>query len=154
MKRLFPLVALVSVMSTAGIAQTTTPREPSPTTPPSTAPAPSETQPSSPDRSSPGTSTIAPSPDNGAVMTMTDDQVRSWIDKPVYSADDRNLGEVVEFRRDNSGKVLGMYADIGGFLGIGETRVLLRPEQFRLGADRVMLTLNSEEAKSLPKIAQ
>ena len=45
-----------------------------------------------------------------------------------------------------------MHADIGGFLGLGETRVKLMPAQFTLQGDRVILNVTAAQAKDLPKI--
>lgn len=83
---------------------------------------------------------------------MTDDEAKKWVDKTVYSSDGKNLGEVAEILRDNSGHVTELHADIGGFLGLGETRVKVLPSEFKLGSDRVVLTLSSEDAKKLPHL--
>jgi hypothetical protein len=45
-----------------------------------------------------------------------------------------------------------MQADIGGFLGLGETRVRLTPAQFKLQGDRAVLDLTAAQAKDLPKV--
>jgi hypothetical protein len=45
-----------------------------------------------------------------------------------------------------------MHADIGGFLGLGETRINLTPAQFKLQSDRVVLSLTAEQAKELPAV--
>ncbi len=58
----------------------------------------------------------------------------------VYSSDGTNLGEVAAFARDSSGNITEMHADVGGFLGMGETRVRLMPSDFRL-AEIIMITL-------------
>ena len=136
MKIALPLTLAVTLVSSAAIAQTTTtPTTPSPTTPPVTTPAPS-VQP------------VAPAEG----VTMTDEQAKAWIDKTVYSSDDKNVGEVAELRRDSSGKVTEMHADVGGFLGLGETRVSLTPTQFKFGDDRVVLNMTSDQVKALPKM--
>lgn len=72
----------------------------------------------------------------------------------VYSGDDKNLGEVAAIARDTSGKVSELRADIGGFLGIGETRVRVMPAEFKLLSDKVVLNLTAEAAKALPRIAK
>ena len=87
-----------------------------------------------------------------AAMVLTEQEGKSWIDKPIYSSDGQKLGEVVVFQRDAGNKVLGMHADIGGFLGFLQTRVNVMPAQFRLQGDRVVLVLTAEQAKSLPKV--
>jgi biotin synthase len=48
----------------------------------------------------------------------------------------------------------GMKVCAGGILGMGEARVRIKPDQFNLVGDRVVLTITSEQAKSLPRIPQ
>ena len=76
----------------------------------------------------------------------------AWIDKPVYSSDGKKIGEVAAFARGTDNSVSEMHADIGGFLGLGETRVRLMPAQFNLQVDRVVLGVTAAQAKDLPKI--
>jgi len=137
MKIALPLAMAVTLVSSAAMAQTTT--APTTTTPSVVTPAPS-------------TSPAAPAAMPGAGVALTDAQVSAWIDKTIYSSDDKNVGEVAEIRRDSTGKVTELYADVGGFLGIGETRVKLMPSQFSLGNERVVLNLTSEQVKALPKV--
>lgn len=85
-------------------------------------------------------------------ILLTEQESKDWIDKPIYSSDGVKLGEVVIFQRDPGNKVLGMHADIGGFLGYMQSRVNLLPAQFKLQGDRVVLGMTAEQAKSLPKV--
>jgi hypothetical protein len=85
-------------------------------------------------------------------VTLTEEQAKSWIDKRVFSADGKELGEVAGFKRAADNTVVEMHADIGGLLGIGESRVALTPAQFKLQNDRVILNLTEEQAKALPKV--
>jgi PBP1b-binding outer membrane lipoprotein LpoB len=85
-------------------------------------------------------------------VTLTEVQAKSWIDKPVYSSDNKQIGEVVAFKRGADNVVTEMHADIGGMLGMGESRVKLMPAQFKLQGDRVVLNLTQEQAKTLPKV--
>jgi hypothetical protein len=142
-------VALCVISASFGAqAQTTTP-SPAPSGQPSISGQPAPT---------PGQTTTMPTaPSTGSMgmsnpMTLTDDQARSWVDKIIYSSDNQNLGEVAAFARDASGKVTEMHADIGGLMGLGETRVRLMPTQFRLDNDRVVLNLTAEQVKALPAI--
>jgi hypothetical protein len=134
MKIALPFAFAMTLMGSAAMAQTTT------TTPP---PAPA-----------PSTSPALTAPNARSGMTMTDQQVNTWINKTVYSSDGKNVGEVAEIRRDSSGKVSELRADIGGFLGLGETRVTVMPSQFAFGDDRVVLNLTAEQVKALPKVAK
>ncbi len=72
----------------------------------------------------------------------------------IYTADGKNVGEVGAFLRDSAGNVTEMHADIGGMMGIGETRVRLLPDQFKLGTDRVTVSLTDEQLKALPAVAK
>jgi hypothetical protein len=81
-----------------------------------------------------------------------DFQAKGWIDKVVYDSDGKKFGEVAAFARDGSGKVTEMHADIGGFLGMGQTRVRVMPSQFKLTDDRAVLSITAEQAKALPKV--
>ena len=85
-------------------------------------------------------------------VTLTEVQAKRWIDKPVYSSDNKQIGEVVAFKRGADNVVTEMHADIGGMLGMGESRVKLMPTQFKLQGDRVVLNLTQEQAKTLPKV--
>lgn len=141
MKKFLPVFAAASLMATAAaFAQTTTPASPPATSTPSTI----------------EKSTASPAPKAAAsesqALTLTDEKAKTWIDKAVYSSDGKNVGEVVAFERDASGKVIEMHADVGGFLGLGQTRVRLMPSEFKLMDDRAVLSITAEQAKTLPKV--
>jgi hypothetical protein len=89
---------------------------------------------------------------NEAKITLTEEQAESWIDKPIYSSDGKEIGEVVAFKRGADNTVLELHADIGGLLGLGETRVKVTPAQFKLQNDRVVLNMTEAQAKNLPKV--
>jgi len=92
-------------------------------------------------------------PANGPLM-LTADEAKLWIGKPVYSSDNAKLGEVAAFARGTDNTVNEMHADIGGFLGMGETRIKLMPAQFKLQVDRVILNQTAAQAKVLPQVAK
>ena len=87
-------------------------------------------------------------------LKLTADQAKTWIDKAVYSSDDKKVGDVGAFARGADDTVTELHIDIGGFLGIGETRVKLIPAQFKLQGDRVVLNVTAEQAKNLPKVVK
>lgn len=139
-------IAASMALATGSFAQTSEkPAEPSLTEPSTVAPSPSTTTTPAPSVS---TTTAAAGP------MMSDDEAKDWVNKTVYSSDGKNLGEVAEVLRDNSGHVTEMHADIGGFLGLGETRVKIMPSQFKLASDRVILNIAGDEAKTLPTLAK
>lgn len=150
MKKFVPLVAIASLMaSTAAFAQDAA--APNATQP--AAPAEKMDAPPATESMKPATEATAPTvPAETAALTLTEDEAKNWVGKTVYSSDDKNLGEVAAFTRDSSGKVEDMHADIGGFLGLGETRVRVTPDQMRLDNDRVVLNITADQAETLPKI--
>lgn len=117
---------------------------------------PSRDSAASPSATSPTRDTAAsPSPSaSGMAVKLTDAEAERWMNKTVFSSDDKNLGEVSGFMRAADGTVQELHADIGGFLGIGETRVRIMPSQFKLSEDRVVLNVTGEQAKTLPQISK
>lgn len=89
-----------------------------------------------------------------AALMLTADQAKLWIGKPVYSSDNTKIGEVAAFARGTDNTVNEMHADIGGFLGMGETRIRVMPAQFKLQDDRVVLNQTAAQAKQLPTVAK
>lgn len=153
MKKIILPLAATLMAATSAIAQTppeSTPPAPAekiePATPPATeAPAAAPSAAESP--------AATPSATAG-VVTLTDEQAKAWVDKPVYSSDNKNLGEVAAVARASSGEVSEIHADIGGFLGLGETRVRVMPSEFSLGEDKIVLNITADQAKELPTIAK
>jgi PRC-barrel domain protein len=98
----------------------------------------------------------APEPavdDTTARFTVTDEEADKWLGRAVYSSDGNELGEVVSLQRDPDGFLKQVKADIGGFLGFGETRILIGPDQIKdVTEDRMVLTLTEAEAQELPAI--
>jgi len=89
-----------------------------------------------------------------AALMLTADEAKTWVGKPVYSSDSKKIGEVAAFARGPDNTVNEMHADIGGFLGMGETRIKLMPAQFTLRGDRVVLNLTAEQAKVQPTVTK
>jgi len=85
-------------------------------------------------------------------VVLTEAQAQEWIGKPIYSSEGNKIGDVAAFARSTDDVVTEMHADIGGFLGLGQTRVKLTPAQFELKADRVIINMTSAQAKDLPKV--
>ena len=138
MIRVLSLTTLLAAAIVVPALAQTTPTQPS-TTPSVTLPAPSVNLPSASSSSS---------------MMLTADEAKNWVGKPIYSSDDKKIGEVIAFDRGNDNAVKEMQAGIGGFLGMGETHVRVMPEQFKLLGDRVLLNLTSAQAKDLPKVVK
>lgn len=158
MSRLIPAVAVAALLAATGaIAQTSKPGDvaPNPTSPGAQTPS---TQPVTPAPSTEPNATgnrLSPvDPAASAAPTMTEAEAKQWVDKAVYSADNSNVGSVAAIIRDTSGKVTELQADMGGFLGIGTTRVRLMPSQFKLNSDRVDINVPADQVKALPSVTK
>ena len=78
-----------------------------------------------------------------AKVTPTD----AWIGRAVYGNDGNHLGEVAVIADGL------LYVDIGGFLGIGETRVMVKDDQIEsVTDDRIVLKMTETEASALPAV--
>lgn len=115
---------------------------------------PPAASPSASPSTSPSASPSATAVPASDAMIMTEAQAKNWVNKVVYSSDNKNLGEIAAVARDNSGKVTEIHLDIGGFLGLGETRVRAMPSEFKFLSDRVMLNITADQAKELPRLAK
>ncbi len=92
MSRLLPAVAIAALLaSSAAFAQTTTPNDTDTTPATPVVPAPSQVTPTPPEK-------IAPA-ENATSPTMTEAEARAWIDKAIYTSDDKNVGEVAAIMR-------------------------------------------------------
>ena len=93
-------------------------------------------------------------PLGGGALTLTDDQVKIWIGKSVYSSDGKQVGEIADFKRGPDNKVTELHIDIGGFLGLGQTRVRATSDKLQeVKEDRMILNLSEADANSLPRVA-
>lgn len=154
MLKLLSSASVIALLAIAPAAAQTTP--PATTPPAATQDKSSTTMPSvTPEKSAEPSSQSGTQPtaqDQATAITLTEQQAKDWIDKPVYSSDGKEIGEVAEFLRGTDNKVSALHADLGGFLGMGETRVKLSPSEFKLQGDRVVLSLTEAQAKALPKM--
>jgi Golgi apparatus protein 1 len=69
---------------------------------------------------------------------------------PVFSADDKNLGQIVDVNRGPDGKIRSVQVQVGRFLGIGDKVVNIDADKFDQLADRIKLRLGGDDVRSLP----
>lgn len=99
----------------------------------------------------PHVETSFPEPESKFRVTPAD--VKHWIGKPVYSDDNKRVGEITDLRRNSDNNVTEVYYESGGFRGIGAKHYEITAEQIhQVQGDRVVLTLNEGEAKGLPQV--
>ena len=78
----------------------------------------------------------------------------SLMGMPVYSSDEKDLGQVVEVARDPDGKVQSIQVEVGRFLGLGNRVVAINAEALEQLADRVRLRMAGDQIRSLPEAKQ
>ena len=73
------------------------------------------------------------SPEYDEMTWMADDYSTSYgYDRVGYGADRRQIGEIEDIILDRSGQMIGIVAEVGGFLDIGDKHVMLRTDDVRL----------------------
>ena len=72
-----------------------------------------------------------------------------WLGRAVHSSDGKYLGDVAALNEDDQHE---FYVDLGGFLALGETRIIrISSDQLlAVNDDRIVLRLTEREARSLP----
>ena len=90
-----------------------------------------------------------------ATFIVRADEAKNWIGRPVYSSDNKKIGEITEITRDPDNKVTEVYVDTGSFLGIGATRYRVTSEQIQeVKPDGLVLTLKESEVKAVPQAGE
>src|SRR5258706_15249361 len=69
---------------------------------------------------------------------------------PVFRADDKNLGQIVDVNRAPDGKIQSVQVQVGRFLGLGDKVVNTDADKFDQLGDRVKLRLGGDDIRSLP----
>ena len=75
------------------------------------------------------------------------------IGQAVYNKANERLGDVEELLLDRDGKVMAAVVGVGGFLGMGETRVAIAYQSFEMmpdkdGKSRLVVDVNKEALKN------
>lgn len=70
---------------------------------------------------------------------------------PVFSSDDKDLGQVVDVVKGPDGKVQSIQIEIGRWLGLGSKVVTINADKFEQLADRIKVQLGLNDVRSLPE---
>jgi sporulation protein YlmC with PRC-barrel domain len=74
--------------------------------------------------------------------------------QPVQSADGKELGQVIEVKKDPDGKIQSIQIELGRWLGLGSKTVTINADKFEHLADRVKLLFRGEEVQTMPDVTQ
>ncbi len=81
---------------------------------------------------------------------VAEEDVGKWVQKPVFSSDNKKIGEIVEMTRAPDNKVTDLYLDTESFLGLGGQRYRVTADQIReVKPDGIVLTLTEADVKAM-----
>jgi len=95
----------------------------------------------------------------GAIYTLNEANDEGW-DTATYDgvgADWNEIGEIEDVVLNSGGQMIGVVAEVGGFLGIADKHVMIAVDDVRLvpidDGEMVLVTrMNEEEMESLPGV--
>ena len=97
----------------------------------------------------------AQAPDPAATTGMSTKAVvavpEDLVGKNVVALDGTTVGEVSAVRTDGNGELSAIEADVGGFLGIGETTITIQASDFMVSDDMVVLAKTEAEVNRMAK---
>jgi hypothetical protein len=70
---------------------------------------------------------------------------------PVYSSDNKDLGQVVQVTRGSDGKIQSIQVEVGRFLGLGNRVVKIDADGIEQLADRIKVRMGGEQIRALPE---
>src|SRR6516225_5469476 len=90
-----------------------------------------------------------------SVTVLNNHEVEGILGRPVLSADDENMGRIVDVIVDRSGKIRAAVIDFGGFLGVGSRKIAVDWGILNFGSgdksDRVVADLTRAQVKAAPE---
>jgi hypothetical protein len=87
----------------------------------------------------------------GQPIVVSETEVSQWIGRPVYSADNVKIGEIVEINRGPDNKVVDIIFDSGAAMGMGAVRHRALANQLReVKPDAITLTVKENEVATVP----
>lgn len=150
-----PALAQTTAETPATTAETTAPTmEATPAAPAEVPAAPAAVTPAAP---ADGISAIVVEVPEGYILTepasVTADELKG-VD--IYDPTGNKIAEIADVAIGGDSKVTGIITDVGGFLGLGEHRISLAPDQVAVykNADndlRAYVSLTKDELKAMPK---
>jgi hypothetical protein len=87
-------------------------------------------------------------------FTVAEADVGKWMNKPVFSSDNKKVGEIAELARGPGDMVTDVYLDGETSLGIGTQRYHITADKIReVKPDGLVLTLTEADVKAMPPAA-
>ena len=91
----------------------------------------------------------------GAPFVVSQKDLASWTHKPIYSSDNKKVGEITELVRNPQDKVTDVYMDAETTLGIGGQRYHVSADKVsEVKPDGLVLSMTEAEVKSMPNASE
>ena len=88
--------------------------------------------------------------EDGAMMVTTFNlTVDDLDDMDIVGANGDEIGEVDDVLMNASGEIVAVSAEVGGFLGLGDTEVVFPLDQLTLQGDEFVTSLTKEQVEAL-----
>ena len=78
-------------------------------------------------------------------------EINYWMGKPVYSSDNKKIGEITDLRRDPDNAVTEVFISLAGFLDWAKHYEITAEQIQQVQGNRAVLMLNKSEAEGLPE---
>lgn len=94
----------------------------------------------------------AASPDMGGAVLPAGYSAEDFLDREIVNEQGEEVGEVVDLMVDGNNHITKVVADIGGFLGIGESRVAIDIEDITVeeGSGDLLVMMDQSSLEALP----
>ncbi len=141
--RLLLTLAGIAVLAGAGLAQEPPPRaEDVPLPPQSTAP--------DPPAQAPTASDLRKVEDDDRMIDAWNLKVDQVEDMDVYGPDGKEVGEIEKVLEDGDGQIRAVVVEFGGFLGLGDTELIVPLDQLQPGKEHFTTKLTQEQLSAFP----
>ena len=91
----------------------------------------------------------------GAPFVVPQKDLASWTHKPIYSSDNKKIGEITELIRNPEDKVTDIYMDAESTLGIGGQRYHVSADKVsEVKPDGLVLSMTEAEVKAMPNASE
>jgi len=88
-------------------------------------------------------------------FTVTEAELAGWTSKPIYSSDNKRVGEVAQLIRNPEDRVTDIYMDAESTLGIGAERYHITADKVReVTPNGIVLSLSETQVKEMEKSSE
>ncbi len=92
-----------------------------------------------------------PTPQQSAAQNAVANMKRdALVGKYLYDKNGNDVAQIQDVKTSPDGKIQAAEIDVGGFLGIGSTRISVPVDKLQMKGDRIKSTMTAEQIRNLP----